>query len=261
MTTVDLTDWTRQRWFRVVGLIFAVQLLVVVGLSSRQPVLPRAVVPGTRLKMAQPTRDLSRQNAPVSSDPWVFASAHPAGFSGSAWLHPALTDYQMPLWEDPSDFLDFGEAVSANPLVQFSILTSSPRELDLGLTPQISVPTLLLAPDSPPGSRWSLSGDLTTRSLISAVDLPAQKGVDIISNTVVQIAVLPNGLTYLARVWRSSGSHPVDLQAIAIAQTLRFAPSRAPAGNVGTPWLTWGWFDVQWHTEELPIANSTKPLN
>ncbi len=261
MSSNDLTEWSRQRWCRVIGSIVAVQFLAVVVLSSRQPLNPRPVVRDTNWRMPLGTKDHTYLEGSLPNNPWLFASANPAGFSGSAWFRPASTDYQVPAWEDPSDFLDLKETIPSNPLAQFSGIETLPRESNLELASQFFV----LKGSTPRGntkaSTWSFSGDIATNTLKSAVTIPNQMGLDIVSNTVVQIAILPSGLIHVARVWRSSGSHSIDLQAVAIAQTLSFVPSRATREQGENPILTWGWFEVQWHTEALPVSDATKSSN
>ncbi len=256
MNTFDIRVWSGRRWVQVVTFIFGLQLLCVIALSSRKPLVIRSESVHTHWKMANSSVSTHTDSTSRLSDPWVFTSVHPSGFSGLAWLQRRLPSYNISIGDNSTDFMDSQEIVPVNPFIPYSLAGSLPGELKLDLPPPppaVSLPSTEIPNRT---SRWFLSGDISIRTPLTKINLPTQQGGDILSNSVVQIAVLPSGATSIARIWQTSGSRGVDLQALHVAQNLRFSSQHDPLSSPNNQSLTWGWIHFQWFTGELSTLHT-----
>src|SRR5437899_11204035 len=79
---VEARIWPRRRWWLLIALIFAGQLVFIFGLSDRNPLKVRrpASAPILVLGSATPTELLAL------SDPTLFALPHRQGFSAPVWV-------------------------------------------------------------------------------------------------------------------------------------------------------------------------------
>ncbi len=236
--------WTRQRIWAVSGALFAAHLLAIFAFHTREPILariahaeaprPAAARPGSG--GAQVTLDLT--------DPLVFASAHPHGFSAPAWLTRPEAIHTLTNPASPPRFLAY---------------TRTPMALDPGaefVRPAARLPFLKFS--IPPPARRSLLeiyGPIAGRAPSKLPELPIQRAGDVLSNTVVQVGIEAEGFPLSARVLAGSGSRAADLEALGIADSMRFValPFRA-VGERDT--MEWGQLVFQWFTDAPAGTNA-----
>jgi len=84
----------------------AVQVILLIGLSERKPILPRQPEQATvfyAVTEAPPDSPIAAVLA--LTDPTLFALPHPRGFSGPAWLNAAPLRHQSTDWTEPQRWL------------------------------------------------------------------------------------------------------------------------------------------------------------
>jgi hypothetical protein len=248
--------WHRRRWWLFTALILAGQVGAIVWLGDWTPVRVRPPAPAPRLQLAgNASAELLALN-----DPTLFALPHWQGFSGPAWLDAKpskpepLEKPEEPHWL-PLAVQDLGAALSG--LAQTSVTDSLPR---VGLTTaDLALPEP--APLAMPLDHSSivLDGDLVRRQLVTALELSSWTNADILTNSIVRLAVDAAGRPVSAVLLAGSGNRAVDDQALARARSARFEDLRGtgpvpPAGPL--PDLTWGEMIFEWHTLPPPATNA-----
>jgi hypothetical protein len=248
----ELRPWTRRRWWLFAGLIMAGQVGAILWLGDRTPVISRPPAESPRLQLAgNASAELLALN-----DPTLFALPHWQGFSGPAWLN--ATDAPLepvdrpeePHWL-PLPVLDLGAAL--NQLAQTNAFDSPARTM--------VAKTELMLPNPPPlataypESLCVLDGELAQRQFEAPIQLPSWTNADILTNSVVRLAVDAAGRTVSAALISGSGNRAADEQALANARAARFddirgtEPSRTSMPSAD---LAWGDMVFEWHT--LPIV-------
>ncbi len=103
-------------------------------------------------------------------------------------------------------------------------------------------------------SAASVEGDLARRPLLSSFNPGSQPAAEILSNSVVQIAVDAEGRVFSPALVQGSGSKAADTDALALAKSARFQPLMRSVPNISAPSLTWGRVVFHWHT--VPSSNT-----
>jgi hypothetical protein len=105
-----------------------------------------------------------------------------------------------------------------------------------------------------------IEGQLTQRPLLASVNLPVWGHSEVVADSVVQLAVHPNGATVSARLTASCGLSVADQYAVSVAKAAQFRPLDAgQAGAAQSPLpLTWGVMVFQWRTTNL--AGASDPM-
>jgi TonB family protein len=178
-----------------------------------------------------------------AGDPSVFARPSRRGFSADAWLsqpplayHPS-NRLEAPVWLD----LDVSRLGTVS--LPDSGQAAEPLLLDLAGTGASSLeplPVFLPPPILQTQSVLRLSGDLRLR-WTGPVSLPSQPSAQLLTNSVVELAIDPAGKVLAHRLLARSGSAAADEAALAAAKGLRFTPS-PQAG------AAWGEAIFEWHT-------------
>jgi TonB family protein len=154
-------------------------------------------------------------------------------------------DYSFANSKAAPRFLAFSRSVSESP----------PRDNDTSFRVRTALPFLQIAlPRGTPKSIFQIEGDVKMRALLRIPEIPIQYGTEVLSNTVVQIGVQPDGFPFSARIITSSGSATADRKALEIANHLRFAPLPLPDSRNPNE-LQWGECVFQWFTTEPPAAS------
>ncbi len=255
--------WSRTRWLTAFLLVMAAQTVVVFLLSDRAPMVSRQPGPSTTFRLVADAPPGSAAAELLSlEDPTLFALPDFRGFSGPAWMDARPLRHSSRDWNEPQRWLalpladlgaTFAEFVRTNVVGPLRLADRpAPRLSDVAVSP---VPL-------PVKSTFRIEGDLTKRELLSRVEVPSMSHSDVLTNTVVQVAVNRPGFVFFPPiVLGSSGSKAADERALDLAAAIRFKPV-APADPVSSrnpSALTWGTIVFQWHTVEMsnnPAAGS-----
>lgn len=247
----------RRRWWGLVAVVFGLQVGLIFWLGARTPISPRRAANAPSLQL---TGNASLEKMGLS-DPTLFALPHQQGFSGPAWLKVLPPEIQSFEWSDSSRWLplpidQLGTAF--NRFIQTNSFNSLP-------TPPQPEPELTIADPAPLAlsrshSGLRLLGGLAGRRLMEPPRLPSFAHTDILTNSVVQMAVDAQGRAVsFTLLPPGSGSMEADQYALKEARAARFEPLNAsePDRPPGRPApLTWGQMSFEWHT--LPVS-PTKP--
>ena len=113
-------------------------------------------------------------------------------------------------------------------------------------------------PHVDPAEEAGVEGELAERPLITPLALPGCTNTEILSPTVVQVAVDRDGNTVLANLLSTSGLKSADRQALELARAARYQSIRG-TGTEQLPVasLSWGKLTFSWHTMPPPMTEPT----
>jgi hypothetical protein len=236
-------SWSRQRITIFAGVIFTAHVVAIFALHSRDPIRVEIKNLSQRSLRSAETSEAPPPGVDGLNDPLVFAGAHEHGFSASAWLMRPRPDYTISNSVPPPRFLSFTRP---------ALTLAQPNTV---IELESTLPLLKLAVSSPPPeSVLKIEGELQGRGLLRAPEIPIQFATEVLSNTVVEVAVRADGFPFSARIISGSGSRLVDLNALTIANTTRFTP--LPPAHADRGALQWGALEFQWFTAE-PGTNTS----
>jgi hypothetical protein len=244
----EFSGWTPGRFWGAVGALIAVQagliLLFAEGEHGASPLAPVSVhfrLLGEPLTADQLTKTF------FAIDPTAFPLPSLHGFSERAWLRLPKQQFEVPVEMEAPAWLEidptrlgtnFALSHRAESALPFGLADQSGEELEpwpFSLTPE-PVRTQ---------SAFEMQGKLASRLLNAPADLRSWPSTQLLSNSVVQIAVGPAGQVVAARLLGRSGLVDADTNALDKARSLRFRPAPAPA---------WGRAVFEWQTLEQTNA-------
>ena len=241
--------WSWHRWILFIGIAFAAHVGFIFAFGDRKPVVARTIVNSPAIQFTA-----HRSEREQLDDPTLFALPHPNGFAGAAWLPRPQIEFAPFRWTEAPRLLALSVA-HLGATFRLHRETNTFERLALE-----SLPPPLMDPLQPTDlqliatkhSMASLGGELAQRGWLNApTNLQSWPASDILTNTVVQVWVKPDGQVFSsALLLPGSGSKEADLLALKIARAARFAPR-----NDGTANLSRGTLMFAWHT--LPQTNST----
>jgi hypothetical protein len=175
----------------------------------------------------------------------VFAGAHEHGFSAAAWMIRPKQEFALTNPPPAPRYLAFVRTPLTLPAERESKFR---REDDL---PELQ----FTLPSDPQKSILMIGGELKNRGLIRVIDVPVQIASDVLSNTVVQVAVRADGFPFSARVISGSGSRGADDVALDLAKKARFSALPQVRPGEGAE-MQWGELVFQWFTAGPNMTNS-----
>ncbi len=231
----DLIRWNRGKWLAAVGVVFGVQIAVLVWGS--RGVESRSVYP------AEPQLSFGeRQDEGWAADdvenPFLFASASWNGFSGEAWL-------RKPDWEPPALLRPVRERYLGMEETG-DLMRSEAGERNFTLVERRRPRAVFAFPEAPPRadgrkSELKLEG-FANRPLVAGIALPEQFHSDVLEDSVVEVLLGRDGLVISARVIENSGSPKADADALGLAKEARFAPVKNGEESPVIGKLIFSWF-------------------
>jgi hypothetical protein len=230
----DLVRWRRGKWVAVIGVVFAVQVGLLIWGSQKQ-MAARESYP-TEPKVAFATGGINREWLEMEN-PFLFAAASRNGFSGEAWLRQPKWQAPEPRRRDEPKFLQVAQAQKIEPRAQeeqaFALVQRHRVSAALPEPPE--------APVAAPESKLKLTA-FGGRTLAAPMVLPLQHHNDVLSPTVVEAMIDGDGLVISARLIENSGSAKADVDAMALARRARFAPARKGENIPDSGKLIFEWF-------------------
>lgn len=246
---IEARPWSRRRWGTLIALVFAMHVGLIFALGDRKPVTPRPPASAPTLSVAPKSDECIALN-----DPTLFALPHREGFAGEAWLKIPNVKYQPFRWTEPPRLLSlpvqklgdmFAQFMQTNLLAPFELEIKPTAEVTAPVVPEIG---LMIATHS----TLRLEGGLAHQRLINPPELPSQPWTDLLTNSVVQVLVSPDGEVISPGLLGRSGSPAADQFALEVARSVRFERSRN-----GDAKLTVGVLIFEWHT--VPMTNAPAP--
>jgi TonB family protein len=245
--------WTPARFWTVTLTLFILQAGLIWALAERDHKSLALNDPEFAVRLAvRPVDQAQLATALFAEDPTLFQAPDPRGFSGRAWMSTASPAYHAAEAPAPEAWLSLEGGVWKPDPLAIPFQNEPPLALAAPPASEFAPAEIFLALDPPPpGSAMRLTGGLARRPRLGAAPaLPSQPGVQLLKNSVVQLAVDPSGEVISARLTGNSGSPSADATALATARLLRFAPI-----TVARAAVSWGEAVFSWQTIEPPAPS------
>jgi len=248
---IEPSQWTRGRFWCLVGVLFALQGGLILLFAEREHSASTVASASSHFRLlgrALTADQLSKTFFAI--DPTVFPLPSLHGFSERAWLSLPMQQFDAPSETEAPAWLtnnaarlgtNFPTLNRAKSLLPFGL--ADPRGPELEPWPVFLTPELIRTQ-----SVLELQGELAGRQLNAPAELRAWPSAQLLTNSVVQIAVDSAGQVIAARLLTRSGSVDADSNALAQARSLRFRPVPLP-----TP--VWGKAVFEWQTVEPANVN------
>jgi hypothetical protein len=256
--SVESRPWSGRRWWGLVALVFGVQLGLIFWLGETSPIGPRSAAPAFTIKLA---RSASAELLALH-DPTLFVLPHRQESAALAALETSRPDTHSFQWPEPTNSLPLAvDQLGAvfSQFIETNVFTS--RQLPANLKPALTLPTLPPPAAATEQSTLRLEGELAQRRLITPLQLPPCTNQDILSNSVVRVAVDAEGRPLLPMLLSGSGSSQADQDALERTKAARFEPLRRnPADPALKPAaeLSWGRMIFRWHTVPPPSTKTAE---
>jgi hypothetical protein len=240
---VPSSGWSARQWAVRILLVLAFQIVLVFLVAGPVPGSVQRVEPGTIYRF-----DFGDQawDQTFSSDPTLFALAHPEGFSGSAWLEVSPPQFDVPDWNEPPVWLPLHGAALGEKFLHYAGSIEQPVFEIWGRAASQPGTLRLFLPEERPvrESRLVLSGALASRLEGDLPGLPVWNHPEPLARTGVEMAVDGRGEVIIARLVERSGFAEADRHALRAARSLPFQPRSANETHPTEGGWAWGgaWF-------------------
>lgn len=248
--------WRASRWGSFLVLVMALQVFLISWLGEQTSVPPRRVV-------ATPTYHLINDSSNqwlALQDPTLFALPHLHGFSGTNWLGIDWVDFKAKDWTEPPRWYPLPVQELGAGFKSFVAHSEAPHFPGFKLpSPEWIAPDVIPALPITQPSSLRIEGPLAGRRLLSDFRLPPQPGTELLTNSVVQLAVDARGYTFSAVLLPNNGTRDpdqsrADQYALNLAERARFAAIPTTGNAVGD--VTFGNMVFQWETVPKTSTNS-----
>jgi hypothetical protein len=240
----ELAGWTKRRFWCLAGALFAAQAgLILLFAEGSHGASHQAPVPGHFRLLGAPLTADQLTKTFFATDPTVFPLPNLQGFSGRAWLRLPEQNFDMPETTEAPAW----RTIDANRLgADFPPLHRADSPLPFGLADENDAelepwPVSLTSQPIRTGSAFEIQGELAGRQLNPPTELRSWPSPQLLSNSVVQIAVDSAGQVVAAELLGRSGLTDADTIALDKVRSLRFRPSPVPSpvwGNAVFEWQT-----------------------
>jgi hypothetical protein len=238
--------WSVARWLALIVGFFVLQFGFLYVVSERP--LAESQLRGPRIIARMLPGNLTEGRVSenfFTSDPLLFPLASQHGFSGKGWMTMRRPNYELPEEIEPPHWLGLradklGVVAPAEPKAEL------PFQLGHETSPQTeALPVFVPTISARTNSLVRVDSTLRERAIGLPFALPARPSSEVLSNTVVDIAVNGAGEVVASRLALSSNSKVADREALNKSKLLRFRPLNA----VGT---IWGQAIFEWETTAHP---------
>jgi hypothetical protein len=244
------------RWFWGFTFLFLAHAAAVFWFG--QPLLPPTPPdqPKPLIYLATDDASAARVADLAGIDPTLFAWPSEKGFSGNAWLKPTPPDMTVTNWSAQPNWLPLNtnelgatllvnaktNRISTEPLLD-GLRGGTPFELRIAAAPLVARSTL------------AIEGSVKARPFTVPVPLPSATNVDLLTNTVVEIAVNGDGIVESIMLSGECGSKTADEAALAVARQIAFSalPLKRAAREAAVPQR--GRVIFTWHIVPPAITN------
>jgi hypothetical protein len=252
---MDPCAWSQRRWWLTIGAVFLAHVGAVICLSDRSYGLLPHPVNHVPFRMLDPEQAAALPDLLLANDPTLLVLANHHGFSATAWA-AADYDYEPVHWSEPLRWMplpvdEFGKSF------ELFVRTNPPPAFQLTEKLPIRAGFLQLLPPAETIRTQSVlrvQGPLQLRT--DPPSLPVWTHIDVLSPTIVEVAVDQHGEVQSARLSGSpegrSGLSEADTAALRLSRLLQFEPLEEGLGSPGPPDLIWGKLFFHWHAKTAP---------
>jgi hypothetical protein len=247
---VQTEKWSHKRLWTTIALMFGVQVALIFRLRDQPPPTPAprpAGGPSICMSDATPGELLGVE------DPTLFVLPHEQSFSGAFWMRTPSPQIRVESPPEPLAWLsitgqqfgaDFARFIQTNSTGTFQTIAK--------IEPNLIVPELPPATPISSPSTLRIEGDLARRRLLSKVELPPQESRDLLTNSLIRLAVDAQGNTLSALPFQPGcGSTNADQLALQIARNARFEsiePDGTGRNRKPKTAVTFGTMIFEWQT-------------
>lgn len=216
--------WTRRRLWTTAAMATLVQAGLIFWASDWTPVQPRTASASPAFRLAAS----GRSEWLALTDPTIFASAHPGGFSGPAWLALHSVDYSGDEPNTAPRYLTLAPSQLGETFREY-VRTNQPKLLDVAMRSQPALTKLGSVASLPVLSHSTVEaeGALAARGLLHVTPPPSQTNSDVLPASEVQLLVDARGNPISAALLKSSGLKSADQLAVKLARDAQFNADRA----------------------------------
>jgi TonB family protein len=248
------TNRRHRRWIWILAAGLAIHVLLVCWLGERAQPLRTIQPPEPALKLLGNSAAIRHLlESPLVSDPTLFALPSGRGFSGTAWLRNPSPGGQSTDWSELPRWLP----LATNELgAAFTDLMSSNKppstSLDDLFLPRSSTADILVLNDLlMTQSVVSVEGPLAQRLWVVPIRPFSPGYADVLTNTVLQVRLNPDGVPESVIVVEASGVKAVAPAAVAAVRAARADPA-SPVALAATPSANHNWGRVVFHWFTVP---------
>ncbi len=237
--------WSPARRWSLILLVFLAHIGLIALFTDRKPPVRRPPAPAPVLELATVYDELLALN-----DPTLFALPQRQSFAGQTWLKPVSNSVPPFRWSESPRLLTLPVEQLGSAFMRF-MQTNAFTSLTFATKPKPeTIPPVVveIGRASPTNSTVRIAGALEQRRWLNSPVLPSLHAADLVTNTVAQILVKPDGQVFSASLLVPSTVKEADQRALEIARTARFEPLRGPATG-----LMVGTLIFEWHTA-APLA-------
>jgi TonB family protein len=227
--------WTRKKLIFFIALALAAHVALIVVFGTKKQFVPRGVAGVPHVQLADNADEFI-----ALGDPTLFARPNAHDLVSAFWKHTPAAKPPSFNWTEPPRYLPPAPEKLGGIFREF-MQASQPADFRLNFKPEPKLMAPALAPDDalPQKTTMQISGDLSRRPLLNAIDLPSLPWNDVIAPSKVQALVDTAGNVASAVVLESSGLNDADQRALQLTRNLRFTPA---------PRLMFGEIIFTWHT-------------
>jgi len=244
--------WSARRWAYSIAAVFVLQVGLLFYVSQgEQPPTPRPTFRTAVHLVSDSWSSEQLARLPAMNDPTLFALPGGGGFPGAARLRVEPLEYRAESWSEPPRWLALDEAALGGDFARYTATSgiTAPLVADKPVPPLLRYePNVRDEPFAQP-SRLRIEGELASRPLAKPLALPSWRHPDVLSNSVVRVAVDADGHAISSVLVAECGRRDADAQALKLASSARFQPlPRSARDATGAGPLAWGRMVFQWRT-------------
>lgn len=251
--------WTRRRLWTVAAMATLAQIGLIYWASDWTPVQPRKASARPAVQLVA----FERSDWLAATDPRIFSSAHPQGFSGLAWLKLHSVDYAPERTNGAARWLTLSPEQLGQTFREY-VRTNSDRAFEVAVRSTPSPTTVDAAVNLPilAQSVVEAEGALAERGWVHIAPPPSQTNSDVLPASEVHLLVDARGNPISAVLTRSSGSKAADQLAVKLAREAQFNTDRDALrrlANEPDAGVISGRLIFRWHTVPPGSTNFVNP--
>lgn len=238
-------DWSRGRWWSLVGFVLLVHLGFIFAFGERSKPAASAAVPPARLRLRGETSEWLALQSPA-----LFALPNLRGVAGQTWLKPYVLPFAPFRWTEPPRLLSPSLADLGTSLGRFTESNAlTPIALEARPEPEaLEIGGAVLTPAAVTNSRVRLARELADRPWLNQPALPSWTGTNLLANTIVQALVDQTGRVLSTTLLAGAGQREVDDYALELVRQARFET------RPGAAVLALGTLVFEWHAAPPPSS-------
>lgn len=249
-----ITKGGRWRWRWAFLFVFSAHAALVFWFGERVLPVETPSRPAPLLFIAADQQTIANLEQLVpAGDPTLFALPNDLGFSGGAWLTLVRTDFTLSNWTATPKWLPVPAGSFGSFVTEVAETNRVPAEDLLAQRSPVDpfdfrVPATVLST----ASTFAVEGQVAAR-LTSTPQVPSAIHTDLLTNTVVEVAVRADGIVETVMLTTACGAGAADEAALTLARDLVF--NAIPGEPQATSGIERGRIVFTWHVVPPATGN------